>query len=38
MPGGKFKTTIRRILTGLEKTMDNIRETITIEIEELKNN
>ena len=33
MPDGEFKATIIRILAGLEKSMKNIRETLTAEIE-----
>ena len=35
MPGGEFKATIIRILAGLEKRVEDIRETITTEIKEL---
>ena len=29
MPDGEFKATIKRILTGLEKRMEDISETLT---------
>ena len=32
MPDGEFKATIIRILTGLEKRIANISETLTIQI------
>ena len=32
MPYGEFKTTIIRILTELEKRIEDIRETLTTEI------
>ena len=38
MPNGEFKTTIIRILAGLEKSMKDIRKTLNIEIKELENN
>ena len=38
VPDGEFKTTIIRILTGLEKRMEGISDTLTTEIKELKNN
>jgi len=38
MPDGEFKAMIIRILTGLEKRMEDISETSTIEIKELKKN
>jgi len=38
MSVGEFKAIIIRILTRLEKNMDDIRETLTTEIRELKNN
>ena len=34
IPGGKFKVTIIRILAGVEKRMEDIREDITTEIKE----
>ena len=37
MPNGEFKTMIIRIFTGLEKRMEDIRETLTTDIKELKN-
>ena len=37
MPDGQFKATIIRILPGLEETIEDITETLTIEIKELKN-
>lgn len=36
-PNGEFKTMIIRIFTGLEKRMEDIRETLTTDIKELKN-
>ena len=36
MADGKFKITIIRILIRLEKSMEDIRETLTIQIKELK--
>jgi len=33
-----FKATIIRILAGLEKSMEDIRETLPTEIKDLKNN
>ena len=36
MPDGEFKATILRILTGLEKHMEDIRETLTMETKKLK--
>jgi len=36
MPDGEFKATIIRILAGLEKRMERIRETLTTEIKEFK--
>lgn len=36
MPEGKFKAMIIRILTGLEKRMKDISETLITEIKELK--
>ena len=38
MPDGEFKATIIRILTGLEKRIEDISETLTTEIKELKKN
>ena len=38
MPDGEFKATIKRILTGLEKRMEDISETLTTEIKDLKKN
>ena len=38
MPDGGFKAVIIRILTGLEKRMEDISETLTTEIKELKKN
>ena len=38
MPDGEFKAIVIRILAGLEKCMEDIRETLTAEIKELKNN
>ena len=38
MPDGEFKATIIRILSGLEKSMEDIRETLSAETKELKNN
>ena len=38
MPGGEFKAIIIRLLTGLEKRRDDISETLTTEIKELKKN
>jgi len=38
MSVGEFKAIIIRILTRLEKNMDDIRETLTTEIRELKIN
>lgn len=35
---GQLKATIVRIFAGLEKSMEDIRETLTIEIKELKIN
>lgn len=34
MPAREFKATIIKILTGLEKRIENISETLTTEIEE----
>ena len=36
MPDGEFKATIIRILPGLEETIEDITEILTIEIKELK--
>ena len=36
MPNGEFKATIIRILAGLEKNMEEIRETLTSEIKSQK--
>ena len=36
MPDGEFKATIIRILAGLEKNMEEIRETLTSEIKSQK--
>ena len=36
MPGGQFKVTVIKILTGLEKRVKNISETLTTEIKEFK--
>lgn len=38
MPDGECKATILRILTGLEKRIENISETLTTEITDLKRN
>ena len=38
MSDGQFKTTIIRILTGLEKSMENISDTFTAKTKELKKN
>ena len=38
MPDEEFKATIIRMLTGLEKRMEDISETLTIEIKEFKRN
>ena len=38
MPNGEFKAIIIKILAGFEKSMEDIRETLTSEIKELKNN
>ena len=38
MPDGEFEATIIRILTGLEKRIEDISETLTIVIKELKKN
>ena len=38
IPDAEFKATVIRIVTRLEKSMENIRETLTAEIKELKNN
>ena len=35
-PNGEFKTMIIRIFTGLEKRMEDIRETLTTDIKEFK--
>lgn len=35
MPDGEFKSTIIRILTGFEKRIKDISETLTTEIKEL---
>ena len=36
MPDGEFKATIIRILTGLEKRIEDISETLTTELKEGK--
>ena len=36
MPIGEFKTTIIRIFNGLEKRIEDIRETLKTEIKEFK--
>ena len=36
MPDPEFKTTIIRILAGLEKSIEDTRETLTTEINDLK--
>ena len=36
MPDGEFKATIIRILTGLEKRIEDISEILTAEIKEVK--
>ena len=38
MPDPEFKAKIIRILAGLEKSIENIMETLTAEIKELKTN
>ena len=38
MPNSEFKAAIIRILARLEKSLENIRVTITAEIKELKTN
>ena len=38
MPDGEFKAMIIRILTGLEKRVEDISETLTKEMEESKKN
>ena len=38
IPDGEFKAIVIRILAGLEKCMEDIRESLTAEIKELKNN
>ena len=38
MSDGEFKATIIRILTGLEKRIEDIRETLTTQIKELQKN
>ena len=38
LPDGEFKATIIRILTGLEKRIEDIRETFTTEIKEFRKN
>ena len=38
MPDGEFKATIIRILAGLKKRIEDIRETLTTEIKEFKKN
>ena len=38
MPDGEFKVTIIRIHTGLEERIEDISETLTTEIKEIKNN
>ena len=38
VPNVEFKATIIRILIGLEKSMEDSRETFTTEIIKLKNN
>ena len=37
IPDKEFKATLLRILAGLEKNMEDIRETLTAETKELKN-
>lgn len=37
MSDGEFTATVIRILARLEKSMEDIRETLTSEIKELKN-
>ena len=36
MPDGEFKATVIRILTGFDKRIEDISETLTTEIKELK--
>ena len=36
IPDGEFKATILRIVTGLERRTEEIRETLTMEVRELK--
>ena len=38
MPDREFKVMVIKILTGLEKRMEDISETLTTEIEEFKKN
>ena len=38
VPDGKFKVTIIRLLTGLEKRIEDISEALATEIKELKKN
>ena len=38
IPNGEFKATTTRILTGLEKRIEDISETLTTKIKELKRN
>ena len=38
MPDGEFKATIIRILTELEKRIEDISEAFATEIKQLKNN
>jgi len=36
MPDAEFKATVISIIAGLEKSMEDIRETLTTDIKELK--
>ena len=38
IPDGEFKATIIRILTGVEKKIEDISKTLTTEIKDLKKN
>ena len=38
MPDAEFKAIVKRILAGLEKSMEDIKGTLTTEIREIKNN
>ena len=38
IPDPIFKATIIRILTGLEKSLEDIRETLTADVQELNTN